>query len=455
MGPRRKRADLPIFGKEHGTPAPHEQLSLAVLAGGRSRRMGEDKAFAEFGGTTLIQWTLDRLADVFPHMFIVAKDVERYRRFGFPVVADALPSSAPTVGVYSAVLASPTESTLCLACDIPFVTPAVLTALAERSVGHDAAVPKENGWLQPMCAVYSRATLGVLQEMLDADERRIDLLYDRVDTLYVDVAELGAPRGSRVFLNVNTQADLATARTAMTEARAPEHGPTHQVRHFATRVEQFMAKVVLPTVSFVGKKKSGKTTALEAVIAELTRRGRRVAAVKHDAHSFTIDVSGTDSRRLREAGATVTVVSSPHDVAVMSRVGEDLPLTALVARIREPVDVVLTEGFSRQPAPKVEISRAARSDELIAPPDEVLAVMADHPVRGQAVPVYGLDDHVAVADRIDELVADWRTTYLATTSMAQERHVAARGQWAGGLRGGGAGSADQGVGEPGSDLPPT
>ena len=416
--------------------------------------MGEDKAFARFGDGTLIEWVVRRVSGLFSYTFIVAKDVERYRPLGLPVVADALPALSPTVGVYSAVLAAPTPHTLCLGCDIPFVTPGLLLALAARADGHDAVVPREGGWLQPMCAVYSREALGPLQAMLDADERRIDLVYDRVDTAYVDVTDLGLD-GRDVFLNVNTPAELEAARARAAapsagDAAEPDAGvpggsrgapapagsaaaatPATLLQGLSPRVEEFMAKVVLPTVSFVGKKQSGKTTALEGVIGELKRRGRRVAAVKHDTHGFAIDVEGTDSHRLRAAGANVTVISSPQDVAVMSTVGEDLPLTGLVARIREPVDVVLTEGFMRQPAPKFEISRAARSEELIAPADEVLGVMTDHPLAGSRAPLHRLDDYAAVAEVIDELITRWRRTYLATTTMAQERHAVAQRMAAG------------------------
>jgi molybdopterin-guanine dinucleotide biosynthesis protein MobB len=413
-------------------------VSLAILAGGRSRRMGQDKAFAEFGGGTLIEWVLDRVAGLFPHAFIVAKEVSRYRDLGLPVVADALPASSPTVGVYSAVLAAPTDRTLCLGCDLPFVTPEVLIALAERSAGHEALVPCDGGWLQPLCAVYSRATLGALEEMLTADERRIDLIFERVATEYVDVAELGLGDSGRLFLNVNTQAELAAAREIADRgaAAAAAAAATGQVRDgcaapdgaaaprpLAPRVEEFMATVALPTVSFVGKKKSGKTTALAGVIAELAGRGRRVAAVKHDMHGFSIDMPGTDSHRLREAGADVTVVSSPEDVAIMSAVGEDLPLASLVARIREPIDIVLTEGFMRQPAPKFEISRAERSATLIAPPDEVLGVIADQPFRGHPAPQYAIDDYAAVADAIDILSRRWRVTRASGTKAVRDRHA--------------------------------
>jgi molybdopterin-guanine dinucleotide biosynthesis protein MobB len=101
----------------------------------------------------------------------------------------------------------------------------------------------------------------------------------------------------------------------------------------------------------------------------------------------------------------VTAISSPFEVAVMSAVGEDLPLLSLVERIHEPVDLVLTEGFARQPAPKIEVSRAARSDSLISRPDQLLGIVADQPFPDYPVPQLGLDDHAGVADLLESFVA--------------------------------------------------
>ena len=85
----------------------------------------------------------------------------------------------------------------------------------------------------------------------------------------------------------------------------------------------------------------------------------------------------------------------------MSAVGEDLPLLSLVERIREPVDLVLTEGFARQPAPKIEVSRAARSDSLIGRPDELLGIVSDQRFPDYPVPQLDLDDYAGVADLLE------------------------------------------------------
>ncbi len=108
-------------------------VTLALLAGGLSRRMGEDKAFAPFEGGTLLEWMRDLTAPLFPHVFVVAREPARFHGLGLPVVNDALPEIGSAVGVYTAVLASPTERVICLACDMPFVTPRLLRALADGS----------------------------------------------------------------------------------------------------------------------------------------------------------------------------------------------------------------------------------------------------------------------------------------------------------------------------------
>lgn len=404
-----------------------EHVSLALLAGGRSRRMGRDKAFAEFAGQTLIERLRDLVAPGFAHVCVVTKETARYRDLGLPVIADVRPEDSPTVGVYSAVLASPTPRVLCLGVDLPFVTRGLLERLAALSEPYEAFVPRDGSGLQPLCAVYGRQTLPALELMLDQDERRLDRVFERVRTGYLDVRRMDLGDPNVLFVNVNTPADLAQARRRAQDGGGIEPpgaggdgrgagGST--ALDLAPRVVDFMRRTPLPTVSFVGKKKSGKTTVLAGVIAELTRRGRRVAAIKSDQHGFSIDVPGTDSHTLREAGADVTLVASPEHVAMMSRVPQPVPLLGLVWRLREPLDIVLTEGFARQPAPKIEVSRAARSHGLIAPCDELLAIVSDRRFPDYPVPRLALDDVRGIADVLESVVARHRRRSGAASSEA-------------------------------------
>lgn len=118
-----------------------------------------------------------------------------------------------------------------------------------------------------------------------------------------------------------------------------------------------------PIVSVVGQLDSGKITLVEGLIRELKRRGYPVGTIKHDAHSFQIDHPGTDTWRHAQAGSDQMVISSPQRVASIRRVERELTLAEL-AEAMPDVDIILTEGYRRGDAPKIEVSRRARSQPL-------------------------------------------------------------------------------------------
>lgn len=155
-----------------------------------------------------------------------------------------------------------------------------------------------------------------------------------------------------------------------------------------------------PVISIVGKSGVGKTTLLEKLIPELKRRGYRVATVKHDVHGFEIDQPGKDTWRHARAGSDHVVIASPNRIAHIQKLDRELTLPEIVATIHD-ADIVLTEGYKRGPAPKIEVSRAERSRELICAPEELVAIATDQPYDLD-VPQFGLDDVVGLADLIEE-----------------------------------------------------
>ena len=156
---------------------------------------------------------------------------------------------------------------------------------------------------------------------------------------------------------------------------------------------------MIPIVSIVGKSGSGKTTLLEGLICELKRRGHRVGTIKHDAHCFEIDRPGKDTWRHAQAGSDHVIISSPQRVASIRRVQQEQSLEELAAGMAD-VDLVLTEGYKRGSAPKIEVSRRARSETLICRPDELVAVASDQPFELD-VPQYDLSDVLGLADLIE------------------------------------------------------
>lgn len=157
--------------------------------------------------------------------------------------------------------------------------------------------------------------------------------------------------------------------------------------------------MIPPIVSVVGKSNSGKTTLLERLIRELKRRGYRVGTIKHDAHAFEIDRPGKDSWRHAQAGSDHVVISSPQRVASIRVVEREQALGELAAEMAG-VDIVLTEGYKRGNAPKIEVSRRVRSSTLMCQPQELLALAADQPFDID-VPQYDLDDGQGLVDLIE------------------------------------------------------
>jgi molybdopterin-guanine dinucleotide biosynthesis protein B len=139
---------------------------------------------------------------------------------------------------------------------------------------------------------------------------------------------------------------------------------------------------------------------LAKVIPRLVARGRTVSTVKHAHDGFDIDQPGKDSHTHRLAGATEVLVASAKRFALMHelRAAPAPSLKELLARLA-PVDLVIVEGYKREPHPKLEVHRASVGKPLIYPDDSwIVAIASDLPLPGSALPVLGLDDVEAIAD---------------------------------------------------------
>ena len=122
---------------------------------------------------------------------------------------------------------------------------------------------------------------------------------------------------------------------------------------------------MIPIISIVGKSDSGKTTLIEKLVPELTRRGYRVATVKHDVHGFEVDREGKDSWRHKQAGAHTVVISSPNKVALIRDVEKDFTLDEIREKLIQDVDLILSEGYKKDVQPKIEIFRKEKHKELL------------------------------------------------------------------------------------------
>jgi len=148
-----------------------------------------------------------------------------------------------------------------------------------------------------------------------------------------------------------------------------------------------------------GWKNAGKTTLVERLVATFARRGWRVATIKHAHHEVDIDRPGADSFRHRAAGAIETALVGGQRYAIMREEAEP-PLAAVLERLL-PADLVLIEGYKREPHPKIEVCGAtADRPPLWRGDPAIVAVAADARPEGLALPWFARDDIAAIADFI-------------------------------------------------------
>jgi molybdopterin-guanine dinucleotide biosynthesis protein B len=159
---------------------------------------------------------------------------------------------------------------------------------------------------------------------------------------------------------------------------------------------------MVPIVSIVGKSGIGKTTLIEKLLSDLTRRGYRIATVKHDVHGFEVDQEGKDSWRHKKAGAHTVVISSPQKIALIRDVERDLTLEEIREKFIQDVDLILSEGYKKDVQPKIEVFRKGKYKELLCTKtDHLIAIVSDQAFE-VGVPCFFLDDIKGVADLIEK-----------------------------------------------------
>jgi len=159
---------------------------------------------------------------------------------------------------------------------------------------------------------------------------------------------------------------------------------------------------MIPIISIVGKSDSGKTTLIEKLVPELTRRGYRIATVKHDVHGFEVDQEGKDSWRHKQAGAHTVVISSPNKIALIRDVERDLNLDEIREKLIQDVDLILSEGYKKDVQSKIEIFRKEKHKKLLSTKEDNLVAIVSNQDFNVGVPCFHLEDMKGLSNFIEE-----------------------------------------------------
>jgi len=157
---------------------------------------------------------------------------------------------------------------------------------------------------------------------------------------------------------------------------------------------------MVPIISIVGQSKSGKTTLLEKLITELKSRGYRVATIKHTPNGMTLDEPGKDSWRHIQAGSEATILSSPDSLVMIKPLASQITLDEIARLFGDDYDIVLTEGFKQDDAPKIEVHRQEAGPTLKTV-KKLFAIATDEPLETRTRQ-FSLDDIKGLADLLEE-----------------------------------------------------
>lgn len=184
-------------------------ITGVILVGGKSRRMGQDKAFLDLGGVPLFERVLRVFREIFATVILVGDRAERFSGYGLPMYSDIYPGSA-LGGLYTGLHHAATSHIFVSPCDMPFPDYQVIRHLCSLASGHDAVVPLASHGFEPLFAAYGKQCLGPMRDMLERGEFRVFDFYPRVTVRYVDEAELAGHGGSdRSLMNINTPQEYA------------------------------------------------------------------------------------------------------------------------------------------------------------------------------------------------------------------------------------------------------
>jgi len=185
-------------------------LTVAVQAGGQSRRMGKDKSFVLFGGRPLIEIVLEKVSGLGDELILITNKPAAYAHLGLPLFPDVYPNHGSLGGIYTAVYHATFPHTLVVACDMPWLNRDLLRYMISLRNTADVIIPRWQKFPEPLHAIYSKACLPAIQASLKAGQLKITRFFPQINVRYVEPEEIRRfDRHGRSFANINTPDDLA------------------------------------------------------------------------------------------------------------------------------------------------------------------------------------------------------------------------------------------------------
>ena len=194
----------------------YDHITGVILAGGLSKRYGQNKAFLEVGGIRLIDRITEGMQNIFKQLILVTNEKKGFEYLGIPIIEDLIKGLGPIGGIYTGLMSISDQAGFFVACDMPFINKQLVHYMVDIKGNHAAVVPSVANNIEPLHAIYAQSCLGPIRNLIDSKRYQVRLFYDQVPVLYVKEDEIRrfiSP--GRAFLNINTPDEFAKIKSLM------------------------------------------------------------------------------------------------------------------------------------------------------------------------------------------------------------------------------------------------
>lgn len=354
-----------------------EDISLLIIAGGKSFRLGQDKRFLTVGNRQMLEIILEKATKInFKQIFLCVEEnlseiTSLAQKFGANVIIDQIKDAGAMSGIANGLKNSKSDWNLAISADMPFFDFETLNPLVNGDFSDiQAKIPLVDGKFQPLAAFYNKNLANFFLNELSNGQRKI---FNAVKKFPHAITEIPA---SESFFNVNTPADLRLARG---------------------RAENLARKT--PIIAVVAPSSgTGKTFFIEKLIKILSAQNISVGVIKSDSHGFNLDVEGKDSQKFQNAGAKSVAVVAPNQFFMIQTAKSS---NFLEIAEKMSADLILTESRTHETFPAISLWRD--KGEVIKN-EKIAAIFSSRPQISSDIYQFDLNDYVS-AEKIIKFLA--------------------------------------------------
>jgi molybdopterin-guanine dinucleotide biosynthesis protein A len=184
-------------------------VTCIILAGGVSRRMGQDKAFIQIEGVRLLDYVYGKCQELFKEIIIVTNQPQQFIEYQTPVVVDEIPRTGSLIGLYTGLKRASNDYSFCVACDMPFLKPELIAYLIDKRHQHDVVIPKTKAGLEPLHALYSKRCIGPMEKLIKRGDLKISNVLTECRVYYCREEKIRKIDPALTsFVNANTKREL-------------------------------------------------------------------------------------------------------------------------------------------------------------------------------------------------------------------------------------------------------